>query len=390
MYTLFAFGLAALGVRTVLAQDDDTPNPCVSYGMDFQNGGSYFQNSNSNDNFTFVSEFDGCQADFAYNILIDPAGDQWECSNTNLTPDGADMLSSCPLLKSQLSSGPWSVVIISNNGDAQPIAYERDFDLSVGPQSTVTYTPTVSSTLVIVPVVSSTSTKTDTLTTVLTAQTVTVPSTTITPTTTVIPARVTTTTTKALVTLKFTEIKIDIQKATQTKTASCKLPHRQATHDPTATIQLTVGPTITGVSAKFRREVADIEANNRRWASERRARWELEKRAPDAQPLTVTDSNTADWATVTVTSTGPATTVTIPTQVSTTATSTPPPVTVASGKATAKVVTTTAPAPTRTITKYNIATSVTTKTLKYVFNITKTTTPAAVATACKKAGGILY
>ena len=70
MYTLVAFGLATLGVRTVLAQDD-TPNPCVAYGMDFQNGGSYFQNSNSNDNFTFVSEFDGKKIKL-WQIILDP------------------------------------------------------------------------------------------------------------------------------------------------------------------------------------------------------------------------------------------------------------------------------------------------------------------------------
>jgi len=32
---------------------------CESFGVDFQNGGSYFQNSLSTDPFTFVEEFDG-------------------------------------------------------------------------------------------------------------------------------------------------------------------------------------------------------------------------------------------------------------------------------------------------------------------------------------------
>jgi hypothetical protein len=41
-------------------------------------------------------------------------------------------------MKSQLYSGDWSVVIITNNGDGTQAAYERDFVLSVGPQSTVT------------------------------------------------------------------------------------------------------------------------------------------------------------------------------------------------------------------------------------------------------------
>lgn len=43
-----------------------------------------------------------------------------------------------PLDKDQLFSGDWSVLIISNNGDADPIAYERDFYLSVGVPATAT------------------------------------------------------------------------------------------------------------------------------------------------------------------------------------------------------------------------------------------------------------
>jgi hypothetical protein len=55
-YLASALGLLTLGARIVLAQDDKT---CLAYGMDFQNGGSYFQNSLSSDSFTFVSQFDG-------------------------------------------------------------------------------------------------------------------------------------------------------------------------------------------------------------------------------------------------------------------------------------------------------------------------------------------
>jgi hypothetical protein len=47
-----ALGLVVLGARSAMAE-------CVSYGMDFQNGKTYFQNSNSPDNFTFVSQFEG-------------------------------------------------------------------------------------------------------------------------------------------------------------------------------------------------------------------------------------------------------------------------------------------------------------------------------------------
>jgi hypothetical protein len=47
-----ALGLAVMGARSAMAD-------CVSYGMDFQHGKTYFQNTDSADNFTFVSEFEG-------------------------------------------------------------------------------------------------------------------------------------------------------------------------------------------------------------------------------------------------------------------------------------------------------------------------------------------
>lgn len=63
-------GLLMLGLLAsrTMAQDDtatcdyddpDWSNPCVSYGVDFQDQGSYFQNISSTDPFTFVSFFEG-------------------------------------------------------------------------------------------------------------------------------------------------------------------------------------------------------------------------------------------------------------------------------------------------------------------------------------------
>ncbi|KAF2460475.1 hypothetical protein BDY21DRAFT_384088 [Lineolata rhizophorae] len=125
---------ALLGVlgRAAMAQQ------CLSFGMDFQNGGSYFQNSLSDDPFTFVSQFDHCQDDVATNILVDPNGDEYVCTDTPLQPDDTDQMSECPLAKNELWSGDWSVIILSNNGNGDPIAYERDFHLDVGPQATTT------------------------------------------------------------------------------------------------------------------------------------------------------------------------------------------------------------------------------------------------------------
>ncbi len=83
---------------------------CVSFGVDFQSGDSYFQNSLSTDPFTFVSRFEGmcycafshacthvlgvgCLKDVANNILVDPNGDELQCSNTDLQPDDTPEIS---------------------------------------------------------------------------------------------------------------------------------------------------------------------------------------------------------------------------------------------------------------------------------------------------------
>ncbi|KAF2020698.1 hypothetical protein BU24DRAFT_445873 [Aaosphaeria arxii CBS 175.79] len=382
MPSLLWLVVAAFNIVSVLAVDYPI---CRSFGMDFQHRGSYFQNSLSSDSFTFVSQFLDCQDDTAYNVLVDPNGDQYLCTDTQLRPDNTNMLSTCPILKNQLSSGPWSILIVSNNGDANPIAYERDFELSVGPQSTTTETPTATATFVSTPVITATSTITDTVTTVLSPSTITSPSVTVTRTKTYTPARVTTTSTKALFTLRFTSIKLEISKVTQTKTATCRRPFRQPTPDPVARIRPTVGPAARVMSPKFRRE---IEAEKARFVEERRIRFV--ERAPDPQPLTVTETDTAKWQTVTSTSTAPATTAFISSTLLTTTTSTPPPVVVLSGKTTAAIVTVTAPTPTRTITRYNIATSITTKTKTFVYTVRTTITPSSVASACKTAGGIIW
>jgi len=50
-----AAGLATAALLSVKVQ----AQTCESYGVDFQDGGSYFQNISSTDPFTFVSIFEG-------------------------------------------------------------------------------------------------------------------------------------------------------------------------------------------------------------------------------------------------------------------------------------------------------------------------------------------
>jgi hypothetical protein len=55
-----------------------------------------------------------------------------------------------------MSSGEWTILVIGNNGDGNPFAYERDFSLTVGPQTTETVTQTVTFTQTSIPVVNAT------------------------------------------------------------------------------------------------------------------------------------------------------------------------------------------------------------------------------------------
>ena len=41
-------------------------------------------------------------------------------------------MTTCPIEKDQMTSGEWSILVIGNNADGNPFAYERDFSLTVG------------------------------------------------------------------------------------------------------------------------------------------------------------------------------------------------------------------------------------------------------------------
>lgn len=206
-----------------------------------------------------------------------------------------------PIMKSELWSGDWSVLIISNNGDADPIAYERDFSLSVGVASTAWYTPTVTVTITSTPVVNATVTSwwTETGTT---TKTVTSPSVTKTPTLTITPKRVTTTRTKTMGTVKRTKWVVQPTLLVKTHTATCSVPKKQATPDPTCSITPTLMSAAalqTASSAKFRRLDRRVPLDRAQRIAERKARLaersELEKRAPDAAVVTSTDTNTCEY-----------------------------------------------------------------------------------------------
>lgn len=332
---------------------------CESFGIDFTSGGTFFQNKNSSDPFTALQEFTGCQDDTAHNVFVDPNGDQTECSETPLTPDNEPQLITCEdWPKEKLYDGDWSILIISNNGDeGEPIAYQRDFSLTVGTQETTTVTPTVTVTNQETPVVNVTSTITDVITSTADASTITSGR----GTHTITPKPTTVTSTRGLITLTQRTQTWQVIPSTKTVAASCSIKPTHHVKDPIASIVPTVlgplnsivedvinlnkgiiggilnkafkpfGRSRTNAGFHFKREILEgrvpSEEIKKAFVAERRellAKNALVKRAPDARTKTVTYDTAV---TSTISDVAPATTQTITTTVESTTISTPPPVT---------------------------------------------------------------
>ncbi|KAH0290104.1 hypothetical protein KCU84_g17979, partial [Aureobasidium melanogenum] len=115
---------------------------CESYGVDFKNNGDYFININSNESFTAVSEFYDCQEP-ARTILITPKNQTIFCSDVATSPDYADETTTCPILKNQMYSGDWTLLLLDNNGNASTFNAKRLLHLSVGEQVTSVVIPTI-------------------------------------------------------------------------------------------------------------------------------------------------------------------------------------------------------------------------------------------------------
>ncbi|KAH7043286.1 hypothetical protein B0J12DRAFT_198231 [Macrophomina phaseolina] len=404
--------LAAVGLAARRALAD-----CESYGMDFQNHGQYFQNISSSDPFTFAQQFSGCEQDESFNILVDPNGDQYECSKTPLRPDDTTQTSTCPNLKNTLWSGDWSIIVMSNNGHyGAPVAYERDFSLVVGVPETVTATPTVTISSIIYPTLNITTTTAITTTTTLPPVTTTVPKITIQRTKTVTPPPVWTTKSINLATITVPKFSVTVRKTVKTATASCHLPSRQPYPDPfihiwpampkaqsivisAASAAGSAVPTATAPSgsAKFR-YVRDpllaLEENREKWLQERSERLRnaepIVRRAPDASIVTSTIQETSRFVTATAYVTTTTLTNTVIATNTITSTNTPPPVTVMSGKTYLPPQTITLPTQTKTRTIYGIAKVTTTRVQTVSITVTTTISPAASKTACRQKGGFYY
>ncbi|KAF2255605.1 hypothetical protein BU26DRAFT_443779 [Trematosphaeria pertusa] len=387
--------LSAVTALLSLAASD--PNSiCYSYGVDFVDEGHYFINTLSNEQFTCVSTFKGCNNDVADVLFVDPNGDEVLCSQIPTTPEDTPELSTCPILKSQMVSGDWIILILGNNDDGQPFAWQRDLYLTCGPQATTTSTPTATFDVTSTPVVTSTSTSTFVITSEFgPTATFTLPSATAKKTKTITPKPVTTTATKTFTRTKYTWTK-ELSIVTKTETATCTTskskPDKPCTYSPTLLHPAALEtPTSLPRMHRFMRKAdravdveyarARIEAAKLKRDRKARVAAPIAKRAPDEPTITITASPPVN---ITVTHTAPATTQIETTAITSTTTTTLPPVTVYSGIYTSTI---TLPTPTKTRLAFKYAVTTSTKTFRATWTSTTTITPSASIPACKSRGG---
>jgi hypothetical protein len=392
--------VAAAALPLVSSEDAGAPGICYSYGVDFVDENHYFIDSQSTEAFTAVSYFQGCNQDKADVLLVSPDDAPVEtellCDEITTTPDNENKVSTCPIKKNQMTSGHWILLVLGNNGKGgQPFAWQRDLYLTVGPQATTTYTPTVTVNVITTPTITQTdiTTSTDTITTGP-FSTVTVPSGTASKIKTITPKAVTTTSTKTMTRTKVSTTKT-VSYTTKTVTPTCTTkphpgkPDKPCEYSPTkihpaALVTPTVIPQARRWAPRADRPVdaewvrARIEAAKQR---REEARKQLNRRAPDAPTTTVTLQTPVS---TTVTQTAPAITTTETVLSTTQTTFVIPPPTVLSGILTK---TTTLPTPTKTKVKFTYTTTTTTKTYAATFTRTTTKPPSASVTECKKQGG---
>lgn len=146
---------------------------CVSYGIDYANGGEYYIDASSNQYFSFVTVFQGCQMETINPVLVDPNNNQYSCSSINTLPAGNQMTSTCGIPFSAMKSGQWRIIMAG-----QQVQVQRTMTFTVGlPETTtITATPTIVIGITSTPVAQTVqSTVVQTVTLILVPSTVTAP-----------------------------------------------------------------------------------------------------------------------------------------------------------------------------------------------------------------------
>ncbi|CAD0109863.1 unnamed protein product [Aureobasidium uvarum] len=345
-------------------------NACESYGIDFKNNRNYFIDINSNESFTAVSEFYGC-SEPARAILYTPSNHSIFCSDVATTPDYTDATTTCPILKNQMYSGDWTLVLLDNNGNGSSFNAQRKLHLSVGEQSTSVVIPTITLIVTQTPTSIVNATITDVDSTTLQPVSVTsLASNAKTQTVTYYPPRETITK-SSTATVKHTSTRFTYTIKTYTETKLCAVAFAALAADPTADPKLlsiaqaaiaSATPSAAPARrARIRRDVTQVVQVAKRNVVN------LAKRAPDSATVTSTDTNTAHWISVTSSFTAAPVTQTSYTTAESTTTITPAPVTIVESQTT---VTKTAATSTRTITRRTTTTSKITKTVTATLKVT--------------------
>jgi hypothetical protein len=290
--SILAIGLALLQVSSA----------CESYGVDFKNNGDYFININSNESFTAVSEFYNCQEP-ARTILITPKNQTIFCSDVATSPDYTDETTTCPILKNQMYSGDWTLLLLDNNGNASTFNAKRRLHLSVGEQVTSVVIPTITLSVTSTPTSTVNATITDLdFTTISPSSVTSLASNAGTQTVWSYPPRETVTTSStSTVTRTRTSFTYTVEAYTETEI--CAHIFAAEVADPTADAGLLsiASAAIASASAtpaparraRVRRDTTKV------LQVERRNVVHLAKRAPDSATITSTDTNTAHWSSVT-------------------------------------------------------------------------------------------
>jgi len=411
MSSIRSTSLAVLGFATTAfafgnpSANHTCPDPsktCKSFGVDFMSGQNYFQNIALNTDFNISSYFTGCQNDVAYVNLVLPNGSQIPCGQAQLTPDGSIQTNTCPIEQSQMSSGEYSLLLVSNNGDCAGLAAQRDFSISVGTQATYTATPEVVFTSTSTPV--ATVSTTDTITSEFYLPTGTVTSTKSVKgnaTHVVTPHTTYTTVTTTLATKYLTYYDLLVANSIVTKTAHCK--HTATpTADPSAYTSATTGAAVTAITSYAnssepaaptpyaRRSVEDVlEAitNEDNFIAARHEHLDrIVKRSPEQATLTtiITDVNSFSYSTST--KTAPTFTTTTTDFTTSWTTSTPIPVTLYLNPVTTITLATPTGTRTRTV---KFTTTWVTATKYTTVKIQTTVTPTAKAAKCSANGGFM-
>ncbi|KAK8099084.1 uncharacterized protein PG998_012325 [Apiospora kogelbergensis] len=205
---------------------------CVSYGVDFANGGSYNIDGSSNENFSFSTIFQGCSDESITPVLRDSNENSYVCSSILTTPEGTAVTSTCGIPYSQMWTGQWRIIL-----SGRQIAVQRVINLTVGKPETVviTATPTITVGITSTPVAIThiytavIATRTITQTLILPPQTITTPCNKPTYTITITPTPPTVIKTSTVVRTETDKTVTSSQFTTITRSAYCHFPTSKTT-----------------------------------------------------------------------------------------------------------------------------------------------------------------